>query len=373
MTTLHVFQLHGPEVIVQLVNAQAILPTHELAQALDVPFDCLEAIHTLPCRPIDFPEMSIPAIVQRTGDVPLRTTDRLILIDIIYQNHPTTNNEDVPSTVVRTVQRVGYHVIRQTSLFVAGVYHHCEFFQDLCQVSLDALIWNHADHRSRPVRHGSYVLIIIPPSETHNVDTRTAAQALQHDGETDAMMEFLTNSPLDEENLALFQARSSVIVPDAPSHQRFASAANLANIDDSPELPQFYVSERPKSRAGAVLQSKIDLNPCTAPHSKSNTSMQDVVTKIAAPPAIAADTHVAQDPKLAKVPIAPPKRRRKKSSTSDIKQSKITSFFGSSSTKQQPTEASPYADSAAPSPGPNVTMSREPHQLLTQLNVMLAL
>ena len=131
MTTLHVFQLHGPEVIVQLVNAQAVLPTHELAHALNVPFECLEAIHTIPCRPVDFPEMSIPAIVQRTGDVPLRTTDRLIMVDIIYQNHPTANNEPVPPTVVRTVQRVGYHVIRQTLLFVAGVYHYCEFFPRL--------------------------------------------------------------------------------------------------------------------------------------------------------------------------------------------------------------------------------------------------
>ena len=66
MTALHLFQLEGHEVVMQLVNAQLVQPSHEMAVALNVPLNCLEAVYPIPARLMDFPEMAIPAIVQRT-------------------------------------------------------------------------------------------------------------------------------------------------------------------------------------------------------------------------------------------------------------------------------------------------------------------
>ena len=86
-TPLHLFQLGAHEIIVDLVNAQLAHPSHDIADAADVPFECLEAVHMLLERPLDFPELAIPAILQRTGDVPLHSTDRLILIDTVYHHH----------------------------------------------------------------------------------------------------------------------------------------------------------------------------------------------------------------------------------------------------------------------------------------------
>ena len=88
----------------QLVIAQLVQPSHEMAEALNVPLDCLEAVYPIPCRPLDFPELAIPAIVQRTGDIPQRSTDRLILIDTKYLYLPNAEGQAPDPTVVRTVQ-----------------------------------------------------------------------------------------------------------------------------------------------------------------------------------------------------------------------------------------------------------------------------
>jgi hypothetical protein len=54
-----------------------------MAQALHVPLNCIEALHIMPLAPDGFPELAIPAIVQRVGDLDLHSTDRLILIPFI--------------------------------------------------------------------------------------------------------------------------------------------------------------------------------------------------------------------------------------------------------------------------------------------------
>ena len=189
-TPLHLFQMDGPEVVMQLVNAQLAQPSHEMANALHVPLNCIEALHVMPIPPDGFPELAIPAIVQRVGDIDLHSMDRLILIDTIYHHHITEGVANQP-TVVRTVQRVTHQVTRQQILFKAAVYHYCQFLQEGCAVSLDGYLWpiNHVD--PRPVTHGSYATVDVPPPYGHNLDTHMVATQLHVDGTTDAMMTFL--------------------------------------------------------------------------------------------------------------------------------------------------------------------------------------
>ena len=61
MTPLHVFQLEGHEVVLQLVNAQLAQPTNAMAQALHVPFNCIEALHIMPIAPRWIPRISHPS------------------------------------------------------------------------------------------------------------------------------------------------------------------------------------------------------------------------------------------------------------------------------------------------------------------------
>ena len=223
-TPLHIYQMDGMDTVVQLVNAQLAQPSHTIADALRVPFNCIEALHIMPIAPDAFPELAIPAIVQRVGDIPLHSTDRLIMIDVIYHHHPTATGSTNQPTVVRGVHRVTHHVSRRQILFKAAVFHYCEYLQEGCGVSLDGLLWPITQTDPRPVSHGSYATVDVPPPYGHEVDTQVAANTLHHDGTTDAMMDFLLD-PMDlaEDTTFLTQLFASKMVRSLPRSPSTAS------------------------------------------------------------------------------------------------------------------------------------------------------
>ena len=204
-TPLHLFQLEAHDVTVELVNAQLALPSHAISAATNVPFECLEAIHLVRDRPIDFPEMAIPAILQRTGDIPIGSTDRLILIDIIYHHHSSRTGPPNRPTVVRLVHRVDFRILRPQLLMYAAVYHYCEIIPDTCDVVLDRLPWPPTDLEPRSVQHGSYARITVPPPRGYEVNTIQAAQALQLDADTDDLMDLLQDDSPDDDATSLHQ------------------------------------------------------------------------------------------------------------------------------------------------------------------------
>ena len=204
-TPLHLFQLDAHEVIVDLVNAQLAHPSHEIAEAADVPFDCVEAVHMLIARPVDFPELSIPAILQRTGDVPLHSTERLVLVDTIYHHQRTEAHVPSRPTVVRSVHRLPHQVIRPQLLTAAAVYQYCQFLQEQCEVYLDERHWIVTDLAPRPLRHGSYARIEVPPPQGFDVDTVTAATVVEQDADGDEFMELLMDELPDDDATFLSQ------------------------------------------------------------------------------------------------------------------------------------------------------------------------
>ena len=244
MTPLHVFQLEGHEVVIQLVNAQLAQPTNAMAQALHVPLNCIEALHIMPIAPDGFPELAIPAIVQRVGDLDLHSTDRLILIDTIYHHHPDPSGLTNRPTVVRAVQRVSCQITRQQILFKAAVYHYCQFLQEGCAVSLDGYLWpiNHVD--PRPVTHGSYATVDVPPPYGHQLDTRMVADQLHDDGTMNTMMNWLTepdDTPDDTMQLMQVLATTRVVNAMTKHHIRrvcqdcpLPSDAGVTDYSESP-------------------------------------------------------------------------------------------------------------------------------------------
>ena len=242
MTPLHVFQLEGHEVVLQLVNAQLAQPTNAMAQALHVPLNCIEALHIMPLAPDGFPELAIPAIVQRVGDLDLHSTDRLILIDTIYHHHPDPSGLTNSPTVVRAVQRVSCQVTRQQILFKAAVYHYCQYLQEGCAVSLDGYLWpiNHVD--PRPVSHGSYATVDVPPPYGHQLDTRMVADQLHDDGTMNTMMNWLTEpDDMPEDAMQLTQIFAAKRVVNTTTKHRIRWACrdcplpNDADVTDDSE------------------------------------------------------------------------------------------------------------------------------------------
>ena len=70
----------------------------------------------MPVHPVALPDYHEAAIIQRVGDIPIRTTDRLLLVDIEYHHHSAPNGTFSQPTIVLEVQQVGYMVIRQQLL-----------------------------------------------------------------------------------------------------------------------------------------------------------------------------------------------------------------------------------------------------------------
>ena len=221
-TPLHLFQLEGQEVVVQLLNAQLAQPSHDMAHALRVPLNCIEAIHIMPIAPDGFPELAIPAIVQRVGDIEVHSTDRLIVIDTIYHHHPTPEGTLNQPTVVRTVQRVTEEVTRPQLLFKAAVLHYCQHLREACAVSLDGFLWPINHVQPRPVRRGSYATVDVPPPFGTNPDTRALADAFHAEGTTNAFFRWLVEpDDLPEDAMQLTQLFAAQTVVGSVIKQRF--------------------------------------------------------------------------------------------------------------------------------------------------------
>ena len=283
-TPLHIFQLEGIDIVVNLVNAQIALPSHEIADALRVPFNCIEALHIMPIPPDGFPEMSIPAIVQRVGDIPLHSTDRLILIDVIYHHHQSPAGVSNRPTLVRSVHRVTHQVTRQQILFYAAVFHYCELLQEGCAVSLDGLLWpvNHVN--PRPVSHGSYATVDVPPPFETTANTRAIADILHHDGTTDAFMEFM-NEPMEDvdDATSLAQLYRSQMVFTRDINRWLRSNCRSVQLPPDATCCQFNTGrtnqqfQQEPVTAGSVVQVKEHMQDTTpqAPLQKSNSAKID--------------------------------------------------------------------------------------------------
>lgn len=338
MTPLHIFQFQGHEVVIQLVNNQLVQPSHQIADALNVPFNCLEAIYPIPSRLLGFPELAIPAIVQRTGDIPYRSTDRLILIDVKYVYNQDVNGQVPDPTIVRTVHRIGYQVIRSHLLMTAGVFHYCVHLEDQCTVALDGIDWPSHDHGSRPARHGSYVLIVVPPYADTQLDTRHLAEILQDDGEHDTFMHFLLEPEHEEDATQLYQVSFST--SPLPSVSRFCVENARPPTGDKQEmLPIFHAQPRPSVTLSAVLQPKVELNPQAAPDGPYQTEHVHETCGDRSPHATP-----TRKPKTKEGSDSCPPRKRGKKGNDLMRQTKIHSFFQASNTtkvdRPKPTQQS---------------------------------
>ena len=320
-TPLHLFQLEAHDVTVELVNAQLALPSHAISAATNVPLECLEAIHLLRDRPIDFPEMAIPAILQRTGDIPIGSTDRLILIDIIYHHHSSQAGPPNRPTVVRLVHRVDFRVLRPQLLMYAAVYHYCETIQDTCEVILDRIPWPPADLEPRSVQHGSYARITVPPPRGYDVNTLHAAQALHVDGETDAFMDFLQeDSPQDEAaSLQQVSARRQHWKHDQESIQNFVTVLPQdACVMERPSMATIPCNdEASESDANSTLQPEVTpANPAAMHHVNSEHANPQPLSQVVRPSSVAKTPNTlfryfARADDSCKGPSCPPLRQNK--------------------------------------------------------------
>ena len=106
-------------------------------------------------------------------------------------------------TLVREVQRVGHQILRQQILLAAAVHHYCILVTTQCAVTFDGVLWPEDEHSPRPVHHGSYAQVIVPPPPPHALPTQKAVevvhQTVEHEDTQTALFD-PANADDDTEN-----------------------------------------------------------------------------------------------------------------------------------------------------------------------------
>ena len=343
-TMLHLFQLEGIEVCCQVLNDQRVLPTQEIADALHIPLDCLEAIHVMPHTPFQMPEYDMVAVVQRTGDLTPNTMDRLMLVDIVYHHHPDSEGVTHRPTLVREVQRVGHQILRQQILLAAAVHHYCILVTTQCAVTFDGVLWPEHEHSPRPVHHGSYAQVIVPPPPTHDIPTQMAVEVTHQTAENaDAQADLLGPSSADDDianaidaddvdsddvqltqvaaqhrNVASFQTRLPADADQLPKHKPAGKQTLPARIaDDLPPKARPLQVEGSTQCVGQTLTS-------TSPKTANTVALEEMPTDDVRP--------IQAQPSLGD-PVAKPCTEKRP------KQLTITSFFKAPQGRKVQTEA----------------------------------
>lgn len=357
-TVLHLFQLDGVEVCCQVLNDQRIMPTQEIADALNIPLDCLEAIHVMPHTPFQMPEYDMTAVVQRTGDLSPNTMDRLLLVDIIYHHHPDADGVTHRPTLVREVQRVGHQILRQQILLAAAVHHYCILVTTQCVVTFDDVLWPEDDYHPRPVRHGSYAQVIVPPPPTHDVPTQMAVEVAHQTAENDEELVELLDPPSADDTIAIAtdteETDSDAVQLDqiAAQYRNVASFTTRLPLDaDQPPRSQEIPMQNPHAQSPCVEPALVltpqaeSFKPCTGPtlvlSSPSTQQGREVVAYSNNTPTLMLLPHqegLDALPAMDDRPTTAPQRRGDKAtkhrSARCPKQLTITSFFGTPSDKK---------------------------------------
>ena len=154
-----------------------------------------------------------------------------------------------------------------------------------CAVTLDGQLWPDDDFLPRPVRHGSYAQVIVPPPPNNDTPTQIAVEIAQQP---------LTDHEMEE----LFGPISS----SEDSHQ----APGQEEDDDTLHLTQLAVQyrchpfkcrglpedvDRPDMPLGAVLRSKSDLNPQARRCMDTASNTHETCTNMEASAAGSADSN----------------------------------------------------------------------------------
>eukprot|EP00435_Cladocopium_sp_Y103_P038571 s3646_g10.t1 len=182
MTIMHIFQLEGQPILLSLVNDQDISPSLTIAQALGIfSLHSLEVLHQVPYRPDDIPRDEIIVIAQRSGDLEPLTRSRLILVDVFYHNHPSQEGHLTRPAQTRTVHAAAHQIVRSTLMVLGNVFSYCNMIADACTVQMDGQPWDPDDLQPRPVNHGSYARVDVPPPQGFDLPTQQAASTVEQD------------------------------------------------------------------------------------------------------------------------------------------------------------------------------------------------
>eukprot|EP00435_Cladocopium_sp_Y103_P072923 s200_g41.t2 len=143
----------------------------DIANRLAIPLDQILTFHNLAVRAAGQLPNEESVILQRVVDIPVGSTDQLILLDVEIHQHPAPHAFPAFPQVVRKVCRIVQHVARSSLLIQAGVLHYCAHQLDRCLVHVNHDLWPLQDVALRTLPSGTYVRVTVPPPWFQRVGT----------------------------------------------------------------------------------------------------------------------------------------------------------------------------------------------------------
>ena len=144
-----------------------------IASAVGIHIDEVYMLHDLQHRPTGISDDAYPLILQKYGDVPIGSTDKIVVTDLII------HNVEAPTVTDRRTAAVHALLTRSQLLVFNRVDLYCEQMQNRCIVKHNGELWKLQDQAPRAIEHGAYFQIWVPPWETAGVLTAQAIWSCQ--------------------------------------------------------------------------------------------------------------------------------------------------------------------------------------------------
>eukprot|EP00435_Cladocopium_sp_Y103_P025429 s2367_g6.t1 len=135
------------------------------------------AYHFSQARPKDVPEGVHPPIVQAVRDIPVGDPSVLIMMDLEIHGQQMEPHFGVSPRTERQVLPVPPMLTREALLRRARTFEYCRMERFRCLVEINHQPWPILHTLPRPIQHGDYVVIKIPPPRMCSAPTQAVLDA----------------------------------------------------------------------------------------------------------------------------------------------------------------------------------------------------
>lgn len=135
----------------------------DVAAIIQVPYHHLMYCHHVQVPPVDTAEHEDSIIVQHVNDIPVGSTEQLILVDVeMHVQHSSITMPRAP-VVSRQVFKVVPVLVRRHLLHLTRTAAYCDWSPQECLVYCNRELWHLHEHGPRRITHGMYFRIVVPP------------------------------------------------------------------------------------------------------------------------------------------------------------------------------------------------------------------
>eukprot|EP00435_Cladocopium_sp_Y103_P051905 s730_g16.t1 len=167
-----------------------------VANRLGVPLQAVVALHPLQAKPEAESLHDLSFIVQMYYDLPVGSSDQLLLFDVIVHQRGSPSCPRSPTFQDRRVVRSRNLITRLQVLEYAHLADYCQFVSDRCLVVRNSELWLLQDTVLRHVSHGAYLKIIVPPPISSSVNVLSAIQTVEDLGNVVPEHSFVVQYPV---------------------------------------------------------------------------------------------------------------------------------------------------------------------------------